>query len=119
MKKERTLPVHIHPCDKIFADRLKYIRKQKGLSQADLAANLNITQPTVSNYEKGFAFPGPGVLINICDQFETTADYLLGRTDYRAIPAIRNYESLTPKERDLLDSCIDFYCQRKQAMLDE
>ncbi|MBS7526282.1 cobalamin-dependent protein [Fusibacter paucivorans] len=40
-----------------FSEQLKYLRKQKGLSQVQLAHALSITQPAVANYESGARMP--------------------------------------------------------------
>ena len=41
----------------MFGDRLKEIRKSKGLSQKDLAEKLNVTQQTISHFESGDKIP--------------------------------------------------------------
>lgn len=50
-----------------FGDRLKQAREKNKLSQQDLANLLNITDGTVSNYEKGVAFPREDKIIRLCD----------------------------------------------------
>ncbi|MBW7951473.1 MAG: helix-turn-helix transcriptional regulator [Chitinophagaceae bacterium] len=40
-----------------FGKKLYELRKQKGLSEEDLAVDLNISQSSISNYEQNFTKP--------------------------------------------------------------
>ena len=40
-----------------FADNVKKLREQKGLSQAELAIIVDVTQPMIAQYEKGLKIP--------------------------------------------------------------
>lgn len=64
-----------------IAMRIKELRLEKGLSQAKLGALLNVSQDTVSLWEKGKALPGVEYVILMCRIFEIPADYLLGITE--------------------------------------
>lgn len=59
--------------------RLKELRKQKHISQTDLAKALNMKQTTISSYEKGKTQPPIEVLIDIANYFNVSLDYLLER----------------------------------------
>lgn len=61
--------------------RLKELRKEKGLSQLQLATDLHTTQNTISRYETGEREPGIAELIKIADYFNVSVDYLIGRTE--------------------------------------
>ena len=63
-------------------NNLKQIRNSKNLLQTRVAMDLNITQETVSSYETGRVFPSSDMLIKLADYYNTSIDYLLGRTDY-------------------------------------
>ena len=41
----------------MFADKLKNLRKEKGLTQKELAAIINVSTSAVSQYERGKAIP--------------------------------------------------------------
>ena len=64
----------------ILGERIKYVRKKRGLSQAELVQRLNCTQAALSQYERGVREPSIGDLGNIADSLNTSTDYLLGRT---------------------------------------
>ena len=61
-----------------FGKRLKELRKQAGMTQAQLATKLGITKSVVSYYELSERTPSPEVLRDIAIIFRVSADYLLG-----------------------------------------
>lgn len=65
---------------------IKALRQSKGLSQAELAALLNVHQTAVSQWEKGRTTPDLHLLTQMADLFGVTTDYLLGRTAESAYP---------------------------------
>lgn len=72
-----------------FGDRLKELREEKELKQAELANLFNISPSTIGMYEQNRRTPDFALLNSIADYFGVSVDYLLGRTD------IRNYEENT------------------------
>ena len=66
---------------KIFCERLRELRLEKDLKQSDVADAMNVVFGTISNWELGVSFPNIEDLKKLADFFDTTADYLLGRTD--------------------------------------
>ena len=61
-----------------FGKKLRLLRLQAGLTQAELAKRLNVTKAVVSYYENQERSPSPDVLIKIATIFHVTTDYLLG-----------------------------------------
>ena len=66
----------------MYGKRLQELRTAKGLSQADLAKQLNISQRAVSHYENEEHDLNTDLIIAICKFFDISADYLLGLKDY-------------------------------------
>ncbi|MCI8799780.1 helix-turn-helix domain-containing protein [Acetatifactor muris] len=66
--------------------RLSQLRKERELGQKELAALLNMSIGTISNYENNVHAPDLGTLCKLADFFQVTTDYLLGRTGYRCPP---------------------------------
>ena len=58
---------------------LKELRKEKGLTQEQLAEKLNVSNRSISRYETGNNMPDISLLIEIADIFEVSLDNLLGR----------------------------------------
>ena len=67
---------------KIFAQRLLELRKEKGISQADLAKQLQVSYSVVCYWETDRSEPTAPNLVKIADYFDVTVDYLLGRLDF-------------------------------------
>lgn len=64
-----------------FSKRLIWLREQKGLTQQQLADNLQITRQSLSLYEKAERTINIELLAKIADFFNVSTDYLMGRTD--------------------------------------
>lgn len=56
--------------DTIFANNLKKLRTQKGISQLKLAKELNVSPQRYAQWETGKAYPRIPVLLQICDLFQ-------------------------------------------------
>ena len=61
--------------------RLKFLRKQKGISQLKLAMDLNMNQNSISRYESGQRQADYSTLIMFADYFNVSIDYLIGRSE--------------------------------------
>lgn len=53
------------------------IRKNKGITQAELADMLNVSQQHISAYERGVRTPGVDVAARIADALDVTVDELV------------------------------------------
>lgn len=60
-----------------FNNKLYQLRKQKGLSQEELANRLNVSRQTISKWEVGDSTPDMEKLISISDLFEISLDELV------------------------------------------
>ena len=61
--------------------RIRDLREDKDMSQRELAAVLNCSQRTYSNYERGDVDIPTEILIKLAQFHQTSVDYLLGLTD--------------------------------------
>ena len=62
----------------MLSENLKQLRKQKGLSQGELATKLNVVRQTVSKWEQGLSVPDSEMLIRIADALDTSVNIMLG-----------------------------------------
>ena len=69
----------------IFATRTKTLRKERGLSQTELAAALDISRTSVNLYESASRVPDITVLARYASFFSVTSDYLLGLSENRTV----------------------------------
>ena len=63
------------------ANRLKGLRKAKGLTQKDVALAIGKYERTYRRYEAGEIEPSASTIIKLADYFDISTDYLLCRTD--------------------------------------
>ena len=74
-----------------LSNRLRVLRIKKGLSQEDLAANINektgadLKRNTISNYENGVSNPDYNTLRALIEILDTTANYLLNISPFAHI----------------------------------
>ena len=62
----------------MIAEKVKKLREQKGLSQAELARLLGITRSSVNAWEMGISVPSTQYIVDLAGVFEISTDYLLG-----------------------------------------
>lgn len=61
----------------MLSEKLYKLRKNSGLSQEQLAEQLNVSRQAISKWEQGTAVPESEKLITISNYFGVTVDYLL------------------------------------------
>lgn len=62
-------------------ERMRELREEKGLTQTELANYLEVIQKTYSRYENDERSIPLEKLILLADFYQTTLDYLVGRSD--------------------------------------
>ena len=83
-----------------FARRLRELRTQRELSQAELARKLGVSKSRISMYELGSREPDFETLELIADFFNVDMDYLLGKEN------VSTY-ILTPEKKEIVDVISD------------
>ena len=92
----------------MFANRLKYLRHSKQLTQEALAEKLGVKKQSVSNWENANIMPSVEILEKIANFFHVSTDYLLGRDD----PAndgiqVMDITGLTPQQAEHIRAIVD------------
>lgn len=62
----------------MLKENIKTIRKQRGLSQEELAIKLNVVRQTISKWENGLSVPDSEMLISMSEVLETPVSTLIG-----------------------------------------
>lgn len=62
-------------------DKLKDLRKEKGMTLKQVSIGLEIPLQTYAAYEHGTREPSIAMIFDICKFFEVSADYLIGLSD--------------------------------------
>ena len=86
-----------------IADRIKQLRKKKGVSQSQLAEAIGVKNNTVSTWERGTRKPDFDALQLLSNYFEVSFEYLLGTSD-------EEETRFKPSQEDL-----DFYALSAKA----
>lgn len=82
----------------MIGQKIRDLRKQRKMSQTELANILHVSQQTVTAWETGKAEPASSAVANLADYFGVTTDYLLGRPEEK--------KETVPSDSDL-DKMID------------
>ena len=62
----------------LFAERIKSLRMQAGMTQAELARYLSLSRSSINSWEMGFSVPSATYIVELAKMFSVSADYLLG-----------------------------------------
>lgn len=90
-----------------IGDKISSLRKQKKISQADLAKAAEVSREIIGRYERSEASPSVEVAKKIADALEVSLDYLAGGTDKatldkQTLKLIEDIEDLEPAVKDKL-----------------
>lgn len=109
----------------VFSNRITSLRKERGLSQKEVAMSLGVSQALLSHYEKGVRECGLEFVIKCSDYFGVTTDYLLGKADSKYgmyKPNVgengENIYSIKPEKIDMrtIMLCINLFAERFSTM---
>lgn len=65
----------------VFSTRLQALRKERGVTQEQLASHLGVSPQAVSKWEKNGSYPDGDLLPRLADYFGVSIDYLYGRAE--------------------------------------
>lgn len=103
--------------------KLKNLRVKNGVTQRQLAEAVGVSQQSINKYENHDIEPDINTLVAIADFFQTTVDYLVGRTDFSDEPIyelnltgeelmlINNYRALSAKEKESINLILENYIE--------
>lgn len=107
------------------AERIKQLRKKKGISQSELAEVIGVKNNTVSTWERGTRKPDFEALNLLSDYFEVSFEYILGSSDKeetRVKPTQDEFDQLALSAlADELYDNVKKYCRlstKSQKMID-
>ena len=67
---------------KIFAERLKYLRSEAGLTLLQLSKIIKVSTNTISRWERLERLPNIENLVALAKYFKVSTDYLCGMVDF-------------------------------------
>ena len=101
----------------MFPERLKQLRKEKGLTQVTLAETLGVSKGTVAMWETGKRMPGFDMLARLSELFDKRVDYIIGTSEDHRSAALTEEEVAQLGEWAVEEDYEDML--RKYALLDE
>lgn len=89
----------------ILSERLKNLRENSNMKQLELAEKLCISRSNIAKYETGI-IPSPplDILLKYADLFETSLDYIVGRTDEEKVKITKNENIEIGHDKEILFS---------------
>ena len=81
----------------LFADRLRFMRRERGWTQLQTADMLGIKRSTYAYYETRTSEPDMETLIKLADLFHTSIDFLIGNTDHSAPTRVQYFSAKDPE----------------------
>lgn len=78
--------------------KIAELRKERNLSQSELAEKIGVSQQTISKYEKGIREPDISTLLSLSKIFNVSIDFLLENN----VNKLSNNFSISVDERELL-----------------
>jgi transcriptional regulator with XRE-family HTH domain len=77
----------------MFGQRLKLLRKKRKLTMQEVADYVGVAKSTYAGYESGYRQPTIESIQTISRKLRTSADYLLGLSDYSELPIEINHNA--------------------------
>lgn len=93
-----------------FGRKLRELRKQKNLTQKQLAALIGVKNSIISFYEVGDRIPSPEIIIKLAAALNVTSDYLLGIQKNETI----DVSGLDENDKKLVRSLVDTLRRKNQ-----
>ena len=88
----------------MIADRIRFLREQKGMTQTELAKNLGITRSSVNAWEMGISAPSTQYVIELSKIFSISTDYILGVENTTTIET----NGLTESDIEMIYRLVDY-----------
>lgn len=108
-----------------FAEHLKQIRKDKNLTQGELAERVGVHANHISRYERGEANPSAELLKQFSEALDVSADELLfgdkkeylinSITDNELVKMVKKIEQMGQNEKDTIKDLISAYIFRNET----
>lgn len=95
-----------------FSTRLKELRMSKNLRQEQVANLIGVNKSAISTYENDIRQPSFEILVRLANLYRVSTDYLLGRTDNRAV----DLSGLTEREALLICDLVESMSKKNDRL---
>ena len=107
-----------------FAKRLRQLRQQRGLLQAQLAEKVGLHQNQIGRYERGTSHPSGEALKHLADALGVSTDYLIegdvqdaAKADFKDRELLRMFqeiENFDAKDKETVKALLDAFIKKKR-----
>ncbi len=106
-----------------LSEKLKQARKQKGLTQGQLAQKIGADIQRISKYERGILIPTTEIMIKLSNALDVSLDYLLKNDKNRVTGKVKDAElidqfvqvdALPDPDRHMLKALLDAFIKKHQ-----
>ena len=87
--------------------RLKILRTQNNLTQAEVARRLGVTPALISAYETAERYPSLEKLVMLADIYHVSTDHILGRSYNSNNRILIDVTELSDQQRDIIKNLIE------------
>lgn len=94
-----------------FSERLKQLRKEKNLTQLELANKTGVNRVTYTNWENGNREPSLDKIVELAANLNCTIDYLLGESNINPFEVLENIDNVQNTSKDELEPLIKMFAQ--------
>ncbi len=103
----------------VAAERITSLRRQKGMTQRQLAEKLGVSRGCVANWENCIREPDASNLCALASCFSVSIEYLCGRSNQRSevkIPKVYNidFDKLNPEGQKLMAHYYEYLINQKK-----
>ncbi len=108
---------------RVIGERLARLRKERGITQVEMAELLGVSQPNVSDYERGELRLHGELLVKLAAILKVSADEILGLEqarptraprDRRLLRRLQDLDRLSKRDRDALMRTLDAFLAKAQ-----
>lgn len=107
------------PAGRNLGDKITALRKQKNISQGDLAKTVGVFREIIGRYERNEALPSIEVAAKIADALEVSLDYLAGNSNVvlekNIVKRITDIQQLPADDKAHLFALMDAFLRDHKA----
>lgn len=87
----------------LLSSKIKMLRENQKLTQADLARKLGLTRSSINAWEMGLSVPSTNYIVELARLFDVSSDYLLGLDETSTLKV----SGLNPKQITVLSELVE------------
>lgn len=95
----------------MVSKRIKFLRQEHNMTQAQLARKLGITRASINAWEMGLSVPSTQYIIELSKLFKVSTDYILGLNNNISI----DISDLSDEDVELIEKMTNHFRKKKNS----